>query len=244
MAPLPIAGAPRTSTPTPAPAIPIGRATAAMGAVGVLFEQADRLYADLLSYVHTQHLSIHLPPSVWVPDPVAEAPLGPQQLAATASALSNSVALIPFHQLVITAVGLEPPAVTTGVPGVVSNNCSAPTSTVRTSTPTVLPPTSSVTVAMTVTNCGTVAESGVVVSQVITLADPAGTALPPPAARGGRAQTQVSLPSGSSTALSLPAVSVASGHLYDLDLSIAISPTQAANNPAGSSQQFLLQISS
>jgi hypothetical protein len=244
MAPLPVAGAPSASTPSPAPLVPISQATAAMGAVGVLFERADRLYGDLLAYVHTQHLAIHLPQSVWVPPPVADAPLGPTQLAATASALSSSVPLVPFHQLVITAVGLEPPAVTTGGPGMVSNSCSAPTSTVRTSTPTVLPPTSSVGVAMTVTNCGTVVESGVVVTQVITLADPAGTAPPPPGARGGRAQTQVTLLSGSSAAVSLPTVSVASGHLYDLGLSIALPPSQAAHNPAGSSEQFLLQISS
>ena len=96
---------------------------------------------------------------------------------------------------------------------------------------------------MTVTNCGTVVESGVVVTQVITLADPAGTAPPPRTTRGGRAQTQVTLLSGSSAALSFPSVSVASGHLYDLDLSIALPPSQAAHNPAGSSQQFLLQIS-
>jgi hypothetical protein len=82
------------------------------------------------------------------------------------------------------------------------------------------------------------------VTQVVTPADPAGTAPPPPAARGGRAQTQVTLLSGSSAAVSLPAVSVASGHLYDLDLSIAVPPGQAAHDPAGSSQQFLLQISS
>ena len=140
MAPLPIAGAPSTSTPSSAPLIPIGQATAVMGAVGVLFQRADRLYGDLLAYVHAQRLPIHLPQSVWVPPPVAEAPLGPTQLAATASALSTAVPLVPFHQLVITAVGLEPPAVTTGVPGTASNSCSAPTSSVRTSTPTVLPP--------------------------------------------------------------------------------------------------------
>ncbi len=243
MGPLPIAGAPTASTPSSAPLIPIGQATAAMGAVGVLFQRADRLYGDLLAYVHTKGLSIRLPQSVWVPAPVADAPLGPVQLAATATALSNSVPLVPFHQLVITAVGLDPPAVTTGAPGTVSNSCSAPTSTVPTSTPTVLPPTSSVSVAMTVTNCGTVLESGVVVTQVLTLADPAGTAPPPPAARGGRSQTQVTLPSGGSAALSLPSVSVSSGHLYDLDLTIGVPPSQAAHNPAGSSQQFLLQIS-
>ena len=215
-----------------------------MGAVGVLFERADRLYGNLQAYVRTRRLPIHLPRSVWVPPPVVNAPLGPTQLVATASALSGSVPLVPFHQLVITAVGMEPPAVTVGAPGTVSNNCSAPTSTVPTSTPTVLPPTSSVRVAMTVTNCGTVTESGVVVTQVLTLADPAGTAPPPPAARGGRAQAQVTLLSGSSAAASLPSVIVASGHRYDLDLSIALPPSQAAHNPAGSSQQFLLQVSS
>ena len=70
---------------------------------------------------------------------------------------------------------------------------------------------------MTVTNCGTVAESGVVVTQVLTLADPAGTAPPPAGARGaartghrshcGRVRPMRPHP---------PPMTVAGGHLYTL----------------------------
>jgi hypothetical protein len=52
---------------------------------------------------------------------------------------------------------------------------------------------------------------------------------------------KVTLRSGSSVALSLPLLSVAAGHLYSLALAIANLPSLAG--PAGSSQQFLLQIS-
>lgn len=46
--------------------------------------------------------------------------------------------------------------------------------------------------------------------------------------------------SGSSLALTLPPLAVAEGHLYLLDVSIAVPADQA--NLAGTSQQFLLQI--
>ncbi len=245
MSPLPVAGAPTTSTvPDTAPLISVGQATAAMSAAGALFERADAVYRGLLSYVATQHIPIHLPASTWVPPPAVDAPLGPVQLGATATALHSTEALLPIHQLVITAVGISPPAVTTGAPGVVADSCNVPLSTVATSTPTVLPPTGSISAATTLTNCGTVAETGVVVTQTVTLADPVGTALPPSGARGGRAQTSVSLRAGSSVALDLPAVTVAGGHLYLLTVTVAIPPSQAAAQPGGSSQQFLLQISS
>jgi flagellar hook-basal body complex protein FliE len=242
MAPLPVAGAPSsTLPPDTAPLISVPRASAAMAAVGVLLEHADGLYRALVVSVDQKRIPIQLPDSVWVPSPVADAPLGPTQLGATASALSGSAALVPFHQLVITSVGLSPPAVTTGAPGIVGDSCSAPVSTVPSSSPTVLPPTTSVSVAVTVTNCGTVAEAGVVVSQTLSLADPVGTALPPSGDRGGRARARVTLRSGGSAAPSFPPLPVATGHLYDLEVSVAVPSSQA--DLAGTSQRFLLQVS-
>ena len=92
------------------------------------------------------------------------------------------------------------------------------------------------------TNCGTVTETGVTVTQTLTLADPAGTKPPPAGARGGRSHTVVTLRSGGSTALDLRRITVARGHRYNLVLAIDLPSGQV--NPSGSSQAFLIQISS
>jgi hypothetical protein len=248
MAPLPIAGAPASTTPTTTgPLLSIGEASSAMGAVGRLLEQADAAYRAVRALGRSQGVPVHLPASVWVQPPAATAPLGPTRLTALAPALAldTSGALVPFHQLVITAVGLSPPAVASGTPGTIGTGCSVhAVSTPAGSTPTVLPPTATVSAQVTVTNCGTVDESGVVVTQALALADPAGKALPPTGARGGVAHATVSLAAGSSAALTMPAVAVAGGHLYTLGVSIALPASQRARpgGAAGSSQQFLLQI--
>ena len=104
-----------------------------------------------------------------------------------------------------------------------------------------LPPTTSVGVAATVTNCGTVTETGVTITQTLTLADPAGSATTTGRRPGGRSHTEVTLRSGASTALALPGLTVAGGHLYNLVVAIDLPPGQV--NPAGSSQAFLIQIS-
>jgi hypothetical protein len=248
MEPLPVAGAPvPTSVPVSAPLISIPRATSEMTAAGALFQRADDNYRALLSYVHARHLAIYLPRSVWVPMPVANAPLGPTRLGASAPSLSASPALVPLHQLVITALGLTPPAVpsatspptTSGGPGIVGDSCTDPQSAVPGPAPTVLPPAPRVIVTLTVTNCGNVSESGVAVSQTLTLADPPGTKPPPTGRRGRTTTTRVALRSGSSIALALPPLPVAGGHLYDLTVSVAV-PPQA--NPAGATQKFVIQI--
>lgn len=106
-----------------------------------------------------------------------------------------------------------------------------------------VPPTASVTATVTVTNCGTVAEPGVQLTGTLALADPPGTPPPPVAASGGAAQAQVSLRAGTSGALSLAPLTVASGHRYTLTVAIAIPVGQEADNTAGSTQQLVLQIS-
>ncbi len=106
----------------------------------------------------------------------------------------------------------------------------------------VMPPTTSVHPTVTVTNCGTVVEPVVQVTETLALADPPGAGPPPPAAAGGTARVRVSLRSGSSAALSMKPVTVASGHRYTLTFAIALPVSQAANNPAGSTQQLVLQI--
>jgi hypothetical protein len=242
MTPLPIAGAPATSIP-PAPAvlISIGQATTSMGNAGLIFQRSDVDFADLTAQIRRMRLPIHLPRSVWVPVPVASAPLGSSQLASAAAALGNSAALAPDHRLAITAVGLSPPAVSAGGPGLLAGDCANVGSNGPGPAPTVLPPTSTVTAEATVTNCGTVPETGVVVTQTLALADPAGTAPPRPGARGSASRVKVALRSGSSMALRLPSLSVATGHLYTLAVQVAVPASQ--QDTAGSTQQFLLQIS-
>ena len=239
MEPLPIAGAPTTSPQGgSAPMISIPRASAAMGAAGLLFQHADASYRNLVASIRRQRIRVHLPPSVWVTAPAADSPLGPTQLAASASALHDSQALVPFHQLVITSAGLLPPAVPPAAPspvgpagdGIVGDSCGAPQSAVPGPTPLVLPPTRTLAAAITVTNCGTVVETGVAVTQTVIPYIPVGTSAPPAGKRGGTTHTTITLRSGSSVALSLPPLPVAGGHLYELAVTVAV-PPQA--NPAG-----------
>jgi hypothetical protein len=248
MSPLPIAGSPSPTT-TKTSAAPLQSpemASQAMRAVGLLLERTDAAYRQVASDARRQHTPIRLPNSAWVTSPAADAVLGAVRLAAFAPSLNASVPLYPFHQLVITAVGLSPAAVASGAPGTVGVGCAAAAQSVGTgTTPTVLPPTGTVSVDATVTNCGTVDESDVEATETLILVDAAGTALPPVGARGATSHAEVSVPAGSSTALDLPALPVAGGHIYTLDVSISI-PFGQRSGPfgsAGSSQEFLIQVS-
>jgi hypothetical protein len=241
MTPLPIAGAPTTTVAaSSAPLISIAQATTAMGNAGLAFQQSDVDYRTLVAQIRRQRLTMRLPRSVWVPAPITSAPLGSPSLASGAAALGNASELQPYHRLAITAVGLSPPAVSTGGPGLFGADCVSVVSNVPGPTPTVLPPTTTVTAEVTVTNCGTVPESGVVVTQTLALADPAGAPLPPPGARASASRTTLNLASGTSMALTLRALSVAGGHSYTLTVTVAVPAAQ--QDRAGSTQQFLIHI--
>lgn len=245
MTPLPVAGAPSTTESSPSPPISLSAASGAMGQVGQRYVAADATFRSVVASLRRQGIPDQLPASVWVPSPSSDAPLSPVRLDALATSLSGpsmSVPLVAFHQLIISTVGLSPAAVTTGASGVIADGCRAPASTDPSPSPTVLPPTSSVTASVAVTNCGTVTETGVKVTQTVTLADPPGTPLPPADDRGSRAEATVTVRSGSSVAPGFPAVSVDAGHLYNLVVAIDIPTGQ--EDSAGSSQSFLLQIAS
>jgi hypothetical protein len=241
MSPLPPAGAPGTSGPTaPVTLISVDQATREMTAEGLAFEQADSQFRALRTAVAAQRLAVRLGPSVWVPAPVTSAPLGSVALGATAASLASSAALVPFHQLVVTSVALSPPAVPSGGSGDISTSCADPQSAVPGTTPTEVPPTSTLAVLSTVTNCGTVPEAGVVVTLTVTPSDPAGTA-PPSGKVGGRSQATVSLASGSSASPDLSPLPVSSSHRYLVTVTLSLPPGQA--DTAGSTQSFLVQIS-
>lgn len=90
------------------------------------------------------------------------------------------------------------------------------------------------------TNCGTVPESGVVVSETLDLADPPGTPSPPQGARGSSSRTTVTLASGASMALTLRPLAVAGGHRYTLTVAVGVPASQ--QDRAGSTQRFLVRI--
>ena len=247
MTPIPVAGAPVASLPAgAAPLISTDQASAALGAAGRRFEQADADYRTLSSVAGAQGAPMHLPRSAWVRSPVQTAPLGASQLTAAAVTLSTSSALQPDHRLLIVSVGLDPPAIATGGPGTVpgpsGNSCGNPQSIVPGAMPTVLPPTPTVTAAVTVTNCGTVDELGVRVTQNLLLADPPGTALPPPGAGGGQAEATIGVPAGRSSSVTLPAATVTTGHSYTLTFSVAPAVSAGPPLPAGATQEFVIRI--
>ena len=241
MTPLPVAGSPTTTVvASSAPLISIAQATTAMGNAGLVFQQSDVDYRTLVTQIHRQGLPMRLPRSVWVPAPIATAALGSPSLASGAAALGNATELQPYHRLAITAVGLSPPAVSTGGPGLFGADCVSVGSNSPGAAPSVLPPTTTVTAEVTVTNCGTVPESGVVVTQTLALADPAGTPLPRLGARASASRTTLTLASATSMALTLRPLSVAGGHSYTLTVAVAVPAAQ--QDRAGSTQQFLIHV--
>lgn len=250
MAPLSIAGAPNTTTTSSsnsAALISVGQAAHQLAAGGTQIERTDRAYAALAARLrhgnNTGSGPIRLPASIWAPP---GAPLSSTQLGDSAAPLIAAVALVPFHQMVITAVGLTPPAVPAATPndaaesGIIGTSCDAPNSTVAGPTPTRLPPTSTVTPLVTVTDCGTVDEANVMVTETLALAEPTGAVPPPVGASGSSARTMVNTVSGQSQSLSLPALNVAKGHNYTL--TVTLTPPTGQADRAGTSQQFLLQI--
>jgi hypothetical protein len=242
MGPLPVAGAPTTAAPAaPGTLISVEQATAEMSAEGLAYERADAEFRALRATAAAMRAPFRLHPSVWVPVPTATAPLGSSALGATAGALASSAALVPFHHLVVTAVGLVPPAIPTGGVGVVATSCTDPKSTGPGSTPTVVPPTATLGALVSVTNCGTVPEADVTVAVTVSPSDPPGSAPPPVGETGGRSEATVSIASGASAAPSLDALPVASAHRYLLTVLVSLPPGQA--DPTGSTQQFLVQVS-
>ena len=241
MQPLPVAGSPSAAAPAdPATLISADQAAAEMSAEGRAFEEADAQFRALRSLAASQRPPVRLHRSIWVHPPVGTAPLGATSLGATATALASSTALVPRHHLVVTAVGLAPPAIPTGGVGIVATSCIAPASTVAGATPTVVPPTGTLQALVSVTNCGNVPESDVTVSVTVAPADPPATTPPPVGQRGGRSQAVVSIASGSSSAPALAPLPVASGHTYTLVVAVTLPPGQA--DPTGATQQFLVQV--
>ena len=136
MQPLPVAGAPSTTVPGRTDHAHLGRPGG-----GRTVGRGPHLRAGRCA-VPVHPVRRRGPPSparmarsVWVPAPTSTAPLGADQLGAAAGALASSPSLTASHRLVLTSVGIVPPAVPAGGVGSVSASCAAPTSVVPTPPP-------------------------------------------------------------------------------------------------------------
>ena len=157
MSPLPVAGGSATSAPSANSALlAVSTAAAQLQAAGNQLVEADAAYAALRIAALRATPQIRLPYSVWVAGRMA--PLSPSALAASAQALATAPTLLPIHHLIISSVGLSPPAVPSGAAGAIGTSCASPTSIAPGTQATVLPPTTQLVVTATVTNCGTVTE--------------------------------------------------------------------------------------
>ena len=242
MSPAPVAGAPPTGGPAQAAnLISTDDAVTQMTNEGSLIVLADTRYASLSAVLRRKSGGARLPVSVWAPAPVATAALGPQALGAAATSLASMPALAAYHKVIVSAVGLTPAAVPTGSPGIAGTGCDDPSSTVPSGPATLLPPTSTVQAQVTVTNCGTVAESHLTVSATLV------TVTPPPGrstGTGGTTATSqaVQLAPLSSTGVSLAPLPVRGGGTYTLTVAVTTPADQIL--ASGSSQRFTLQVAS
>ncbi len=221
--------------------ISVDAASLDLAVAGAQLQSADTAYRRLRSDIAYLRFPVRLPRSTWVNAPVSQSPLGESRLGSLATALAGSAPFAISHRLVVTALGLAPPAVSGGAPGTVGTSCSNPQSTTPGPTATILPPTGSLTVAVTVTNCGNVPEANMSVVQTLALADLPGAPLPPADARGGHSEAAISLEPGASVAPTLPALVVAGGHHYTLTVSVTAPAGQS--DLAGSTQSLLLAVS-
>jgi hypothetical protein len=244
MTPLPVAGAPASPPPAAVPPLTLAQAVTALTSVGTQIGKADADYAAVRRALAHAPGPVRLPRSAWVTGNAATAPLGPTQLAAAPPALQASSTLAPAHQLLISAVGLSPPAVGS-VGSTLGVNCPAPSSRPAAAPPAVLPPTKKLAAQVTVTNCGNVEETGIVVSFTVQLAPGS----PPPAKTSAASASSpsvirrtISLTPGASKSLSLGPLPVAHGSQYVATADVA-SPS-GQTSPAGTTQGFLVQVSS
>jgi len=236
MAPLPVPGsAAHPSDGTVPPALSAAAASDQLSAEGALLATADRAYAQAVRALRRTSIAVALPSSRWVSDrPGAVSPLGAGGLGASASALVASPVLAPVTEVIISATGLTPPALADGGPGVVGDGCSSPTSAVASTPSTVLPPTSTVTATVTVTDCGSTFEPHVVVTATLV-----GQGAKPVSQQ--RSSAPFALEPGASVSVTLPTLPVAPGSSYML--SFAIPMPSGQSTPAGTTQSFSIDVS-
>ncbi len=247
MTPLPVAGGSVSTTPTTAPPVTAAQATTLLSTAGAQISKADANYASVRKALARATGPVRLPRSSWVTGPPSTAPLGPTQLAAVPASLAAAPALAILHQLLISAAGLSPPAITTtGGSSTVGEGCSNPSTRPASPPATILPPTTRISAQVTVTNCGNVNESGVTVTttvQAVPGAPIQGThqSSAPSTTTPTSLRQTISLTSGSSMSLAMGPLRVEAGHEYVVTLAVSVPPGQT--DPAGTTQAFLVQVS-
>ena len=193
-----------------------------------------------------ERLPVRLHPSVWVPAPVATRAARRTALWATAAALASPPALVAFHHLVVTAVGLVP-AGRADRRGRARRrrDCVDPSLDRPGATPTVVPPRRRSTALVTVTNCGNVPESDVTVTRDRDPGRPGrATAAAAGRARGGRTpgRRRCDRPGRRRPHPALAPLPVAAaGTRYSVDGGRG-APARARPTRPGSTQQFLVQV--
>jgi len=236
MAPIPVPGSITSPTGVRIPTtLSTAVASGQLSSEGALLAAADGAYARAVRALRRTSIAVALPSSRWVSARSgATSPLGAAALGAAAPALVDSPVLAPVTEVIISASGLTPPALADGGPGVVGDGCSSPTSAVASTSPTVLPPTSTVSATVTVTDCGATADPHVVVTA--TLSDQGAH----PASHQ-RSSAPFALEPGSSTSVTLPALPVVAGGHYTFSVAIPMPPGQ--RTPAGTTQAFSVDVS-
>ena len=222
MAPLPVAGAPVTSTPeTPAQRLSVPAAAAELAKVGLLLAEGDRSYAEGRRVLRLAPGHALLPASAWSGRSTV---LSTGGALALANALMGSPSLAAVHrvELVTHALALTPaPVPSTGgaTPG-------GPVA--------VLPPTGRIGLSVVVANDGNVTERGIVVRVSLRSAgQPAATGSAAGAVTGAEhseTSSHVALSPGSSISVTLPAIPVVPGRRYTIAVSVdpPIPDTQGA----------------
>jgi hypothetical protein len=215
MQPLPVAGATMNPGPVAAPALLSStEATNRIAAAGTLLAQSDALYRSMRQSLLRSAGHARLPASAWVTDAQV------WQVGAVATQvdlLASSTSLAVFHNLVLRTVRLSPPALPT-VNG-------SPTG------PSVLTPTTNVSVTVVLANLGSVDEPQASVQFTL--------ALQPTGSTSSRTRT-AAIATGRSVTLPTVYFTVKPGSTYLLTVAVVLPPAQTSS--AGSPVEKVLQI--
>ncbi|HEX3946415.1 MAG TPA: hypothetical protein VHW47_01865 [Acidimicrobiales bacterium] len=216
MVPLPVVGAPTTTTTAPSvPAgstlLSAGQAAADLTRAGSLLQAADRGYAAVRRQFRAAPGRAALPPSVWVRRPQRWSAGTVQTLVGQ---VGSSATLVPHHLVVLLTNGirLSPPAVPPG-----------PSSPPGTSTVT---PTHALSVTAVVANQGDVDEPKVTVSAQLQ--------------GGGTRSRVITLVAGRSVAVVLPPLRVTPGDTYTL--TVAVTPPAAQTDRSRTTRSYTVRV--
>jgi hypothetical protein len=212
--PLAVAGAPDPGAPAAAPTLLSStEVTNRITGAGALLSRADRGYAAVRRALAGLPGHPRIPASRWITN-VSLWQLGPVAAQVDLVAASSSLAI--FHRIYLRTIELSPPAVpsSTAPPGV-----------------SVVPPTSTVTLSVVVSNQGTVDEPHVAVRYTLT---------PQPAGATTTATRSAAVAAGDSLTLPTVTFRVKPGHNYQLNVTIASPSGQSALS--GTTLAQVLQI--